>query len=551
MDIKKEKNYAITEADIAKEKIENIKEYKRAFDGIDKRMNFFNTITYLVSYKYPDYISEMFPDKNVLNTLIVVTLVYISYSSLGASEMCPRKDIEQFIRDVLPIFIKDIPKEKCTDTDKVARYILITVLQHGGELIENNTLKEEDLEFDLKSVRIINEKDNHYFLTENAYDFIFKSKEIDTKTEYSVAKFKMLAYLERDDFEEAKNASEEIILKLLNMKRNISYFIVRCKENLFNIDSNEYHKLVYDIQSIIIEENNEMKLIKKTAEEKLKKMINEAFEEGLEDEAEKHKITKKQISRNIQRIIDVQGDLLLAMNALTAEYGDLVNQKFLFSYSNRERINFKKDLLTPLYNLKHQDFIEACQTLLGVMMKPKFAKKYDNLEELYDVAYVPENTEEKSPGIDFLQLENDIRIERLKQRNERYVRITKDLLNFAHNHRRFSLKDYVESLDENTLYDFNTEVALPFAMQTLYGMGNINLEEWKMATHYAEDIPDGEYNLAWCLNRIVEDAASEDFIKIQELLVTRQDEVFKYKVKNLQGEYEEYKITNYKIIVKK
>ena len=159
--------------------------------GFEKRMRFINIVRCLLEYKYPDHIREMIPDKKILDNLIVAVLVFIKDRTLGTEQTCTVADVERFLEDISPI----LPDTCRIDPRVMARYVIVDVLQNGGVLTEFTTYFSTTGSFAPMAIRLINEEKGSYHLTDDAFDFLFRSKEIESELDYSVTRLLMFRIL--------------------------------------------------------------------------------------------------------------------------------------------------------------------------------------------------------------------------------------------------------------------------------------------------------------------------------------------------------------------
>ena len=129
-------------------------ELKELLADFEKRMKFINIVRCVLDYKYPDVIRKMFPDKLVLDNVIISVLVYIKDRTLGTEQNCTLADIENFLEDLSVV----LPNADSINTAQLARYIIVEVLQNGGILTEFLTFNSKTESFEPMSVRLLNEE---------------------------------------------------------------------------------------------------------------------------------------------------------------------------------------------------------------------------------------------------------------------------------------------------------------------------------------------------------------------------------------------------------
>ena len=78
------------------------------------------------------------------------------------------------------------------------------------------------------------------------------------------------------------------------------------------------------------------------------------------------------------------------------------------------------------------------------------------------------------------------------------------LFRFMEHKDHFKISDFIDSLRVSELKEYSTENALPNVMLSLFAMQELNIEEWKNGERFTV-IPNGEFELAWCLEEIPEE----------------------------------------------
>ena len=234
--------------------------------GFEKRMKFINIVRCLLEYRYPDSIREMIPEKKILDNIILAVLVYMKDRTLGEEKSCTIADVERFLEDLSDV----IPNGEQIDCKVLARYIIVDVLQNGGVLTEFLTYFSNSASFLPMPIRLINEEKGSYHLTDDAFDFLFRSKEIESELDYSVTRFRMKEYMKRNNYEEALDASRELVSRIRSMKITIDDFLLRCREDLSKITVDQYESVISRIRSLLEDEYKELTEIQDSAKDRMK-----------------------------------------------------------------------------------------------------------------------------------------------------------------------------------------------------------------------------------------------------------------------------------------
>ena len=482
--------------------------------GFEKRMKFINIVRCLLDYKYPDHIREMIPDKRILDNMIVAVLVFIKDRTLGTEQTCTISDVERFLED----FSVVLPANYNTNPKILARYIIVDVLQNGGVMAEFTTFYSASESFEPMSIRLINEEKGSYHLTDDAFDFLFRSKEIESELDYSVTRFRMKEYMRRDNYEDALDASRELVSRIRNMKVSMDDFLLRCREDISKITVDQYETVVGRIRSLLEDEYKELTEIQAAAKERAKN-LEEAFQNGVgTEDTQKHRSALKEIIENISLTIDEQRTLINKKASLSESYQALIRDNFVV---NRfERLNFERDILSPLRKTG-VSLGDAAKFFLFMLTKPEFDKKF-SVENFY----APQgkiNENETEEGLDITGEETDYE-KQVDIRNTRFRNISCDLFRFMKHKERFKISDFIDSLRVSELKEYSTENALPSVMLSLFALQELNIEEWKNGERFTV-IPNGEFELAWCLEEI-----PEEYLQIKQIRFIKTSSNFSFSV---------------------
>ena len=473
--------------------------------GFEKRMKFINIARYLVEYSYKDNIKAMIPDKDVLDNIIVAVLVFIKERTLGNERNCTLSDVADFLDDVSLI----LPEEFTINSSELARFIVVDVLQKGGVLTNYEVLFSDKERFELVPVRLIEEEKGTYHLTDDAFDFLFRSKEIESELDYSVTRFRMAEYMKRDNYAEALDQSRELVSRIRGMKVSMDDFMRRCRENIAKITIDQYETVISRVRSLLETEYEELRTIQENARGRAAR-LSEAQQSGVGAEnVGRHRKALNEIIRNIQLTIEEQRGLINKKMSLSDAYQSILSDSY--AMSRYERLNFDKDILAELRN-GHMPLDSAAAYLLFPLTKPELENRF-SIENFYALqTNISELNEEEAEDFDG-EIEEDDPIE---IRNTRFYNICEEFFGYLITRTEFKVSEFVASLSDEKLYEFCEENALPQVILSLYSLQKISVTEWKESSEMIVQ-PMGEFELSWCLSELPEYCREIDCFTVEKL----------------------------------
>lgn len=477
-------------------------------DGFENRMKFINIVRYLLGYKYPDSIRTMIPDRQVLDNLAVAVLLYIKERTLGDEQRCTLEQVEDFLMEFAPT----LPEDCRPDCKLLARHLIVEVLQHGGELAEYPTWNSERTAFERQSVRLIHEEKGAYHVTDDAFDFLFRTKEIESELDYSVTRFRMKEYMKRNNYSKALEQSRELVSRIRQMMTRMDDFLLRCRENLSAVTIDAYEEVVQGIRNLLTDEESELKEIQRNARER-RENLELAHQSGVsEGETRKHRAALDEIVRNISTTILEQRKLINKRFWLREQYGQILQDQYMLE--RYERMNFERDIMAPLRKLDGRLGV-AAKFLLFPLSKPELQSVF-SLENFY----APQSSLSKVDSEEGIELHDegpDPSAAVIQRRNERFRKIFLSLFSFlSHQDGPVSSRQYAESLAQVQLDEFCMDNALPNTFLELYAIGTIDISAWKASDSPIPE-PMGELEVAWCLRCLPEELLRMRMIRVTKL----------------------------------
>ena len=482
-------------------------ESKELLQDFEKRMRFVNLIKYWLQRSKPREINELLHnDDDKTDNLILMVMVFIMDSTLRYGERCTKQDITAFLRELADVYDYE-PESAKILTD----YIVTDVLQSNGKVRSFDTFYNSDEQFkDQRSLILIEQKSGSYVLTNEAYEFLFRTKEIDSELDFSVNRFKLQEFIKRGNYGKALRESRELVSRVRNLKTRMDDFMLRCRTNISEVSIDEYEEIVAQVRDSFEDENKQLSDIRTLVSAKLQAIADAQINQN--DNIGQTEQEIREILENIDTVISEQSRVFNQKFSLSELYANLLDDSF--SYLQAGRFDLEQELLLPLQKMQLQE-----SRNVGKLFAPLYRPSFPHLFGL-DFFYSRQNAIRESSRDDGIEIVREENAETAADiRNKRYVEIIKGLLSFADQNAAFRFSDYLESVPKEQLQIQLQEKSLPDVMLKLYGMGEIDIAGWRSAQHDIIE-PVGEFDLSYCLSEL-----PEGLVQMQMILIHKLDEV--------------------------
>lgn len=504
-------------------------ESKELLQDFEKRMRFVNLIKYWLQRSKPTEIRELLHnDDDKTDNLILMVMVFIMDSTLRYGERCTKQDITAFLRELADVYDYEPESAKL-----LADYIVTDVLQSGGKVRLFDTFQSGDEDFkEQSSLILLEQQSGSYVLTNEAYEFLFRTKEIDSELDFSVNRFKLQEFIKRGNYGKALRESRELVSRVRNLKTRMDDFMLRCRTNISEVSIDEYEEIVMQVRDSFEDENKQLSNIRMIIAAKFQAIADAQVNQN--DNIGQTEQEIREILENIDTVISEQSCVFNQKFSLSELYANLLDDSF--SYLQAGRFDLEQELLFPLQKMQLQD-----SKKVGRLFAPLYRPSFPHLFGL-DFFYSRQNAireTSRDDGIDIMSEDNaetaaDIR-------NRRYVEIIKGLLSFANQNTVFCFSDYLAFVSKEKLQEQLQEKSLPDVMLKLYGLGKIDVAGWRSAQHDIIE-PVGEFDLSYCLSEL-----PQELVQMQMILIYKLDDVI--TLSDDAGNC--IKINNFKIEVKR
>lgn len=480
-------------------------ESKELLQDFEKRMRFVNLIKYWLQRSKPTEIRELLHnDDDKTDNLILMVMVFIMDSTLQYGERCTKQDITAFLRELADVYDYE-PESAKMLTD----YIITDVLQSNGKVRSFDTFYNSDEQFrDQRSLILLEQQSGSYVLTNEAYEFLFRTKEIDSELDFSVNRFKLQEFIKRGNYGKALRESRELVSRVRNLKTRMDDFMLRCRTNISEVSIDEYEEIVSQIKDSFEDENKQLSDIRTLVSAKLQAIADTQI--NTDENIGQTEQEIREILENIDTVISEQSRVFNQKFSLSEIYADLLDDSF--SYLQAGRFDLEQELLLPLQKMQLQD-----SKNVGKLFAPFYRPIFPHVFGI-DFFYSRQNAIRESTRDDSIDIVSDDNAETAADiRNKRYVEIIRGLLNFADKNSIFCFSDYLAVVPKEQVQEQLREKSLPDVMLKLYGLGEIDVAGWRAEQHDII-VPVGEFDLSYCLSEL-----PKELVQMQTMLIQRLD----------------------------
>ena len=527
-------------------------------EGFEKRMQIIAIVESIVNRRNRNMeIEKLFSEKQFENLTFSV-LVYIMEKTLSEDSECNIKAIAAFISEVLPSYY-DIPTtiEKAT---QIAEYIIKNVLQNEGvpvyyPVINYTTAAWEEMRIKLIDDKVTETNDGYnitYILTDQGYDFLFRTKEVDQEISFSVEEFRLRELIKRKNYKKALQQSTNLIQMLRQKKKDIQQFMLKIKENIYEVDISRFEDLVNSTYDLLNEEYHvlgEIMDMVKLSEQRLREEYKLIGKFGEDLRRAQREIS--QIRDNLSTTLSEQRDLILSRQSLSKIYIDTIKETFAFTLE--KRFDLEEEILRKLERCIETDIPQLWQMLNSLFLPNAF--KHLNAGLIYEPqGMLKLDDGEQDSFIEQEEMAEDREKLRVEKLNGIYVDIMKNLIYYTiDNGGQIRFSDFIEHIKEETetFENYSEERIVFTTMLKLYDIGFVDIEKWKAEQEDVIMNVTEEFNLEYCLSKIQEE--DEQLYHASSILVSKEDDSV-FEIENMYKHEEmavKVKVTDFIIKVDK
>lgn len=497
-------------------------------DGFEKRMELVGIVESIINRKNRNMeLERLFSNNNDFINLVFSVLLYIMEKTLSEDSDCDSEHIRKFIETILPQFY-GLHLEK-TQISRLTNYIIKNVLQNEGVAYHFQAMDYANNSRKNIAVRLIADHVHEvnggykitYSLTDQGYDFLFRTKEVDQEIKITIEELKLKELIKRKNFKKAHDQSLNLIQMVRQKKKEIQNFMMKIKENIYDVEIDEFEKLINSTYDLLNEEYDllsEIMDMSSRSEEKIRQEYESTLK--LDESLKKAQAEIKQIKHNIKATLSEQKDLILSRQTLSKVYIDTIGDSFIYSMENRYDL---EDLILKQME-QHVQEAEKFWQLVNPLFRPNVYKNL-NIRSIYEPqGMIKLDEEEKDDFIEDEELSEDYEKEKIKRVNEIYVEILDYIFTCALKNLQgkgvCQLSDIISSLKEETeLFDRFMEERLFFTtVLKLYDLGVIDIAAWRSQGNKVVMNLSEEFNLEYCLYQLIDKRDYMDSISKFEVM---------------------------------
>lgn len=503
--------------------------------GFQERMGFVAAVDSIIGRRNRSTEIEEWFEEEEMDNLFFSLLVYIMEQTLNENDQCTMENMAVFLEEILPYYGKEFSH---AEIYRLTEYMVRDILQNKGE---EKTYRVMDYDQGMKEIRIrlIRDKITDggrivYQLTDQGYNLLFRTREVDKELDFRLEQLKLKELLKRRNYRHALRQSQELMNMLRQKEHELELFIDRIRQNIHTIDRGEHKKLLDETYHLLDEEYQGMLELKEQVERDEERIYQEQADHTMEDEAVAEALRSlAQIRQNLSTVTMQQRNLIGRRFEMNDIYEETIRDSFYTAMVRR--YDFQKEIMEPLEHVKGEQ-IESLWKLFVPLRRPRARKQL-----LLSMPYQPQGKlreeETEEAAIEEEVFEVDQRFQQQKRRDAIHVKLMDRMFSYGNDHPSYSFSEFYQYLKENAEKPevYTEEKRIFLVMLKLYDYKMIDLEEWRRRED--KEIPEanGEFDLSYCLYQM--EMEHPDFYGIRSLSFEKTGEKFQTEVEE---EVEEY-----------
>lgn len=479
-------------------------------EGFHQRMQLIGVVDSLINRrnKKPE-LENPIGDKEFEN-LIFSVLVFVMEKTLTEEEECTIKTISEFVEKILEDYYQ-YPSAKELALP-ITEYIIKTVLQFEGKNTYYPVMNYETKEWSQLRIKLLNEKVEDrpqgyvsiYSLTDQGYDFLFRTKEVDNELSFSVEEFKLRELIRRKNYTKALQQSNNLVQMVRQKKRDLEQFIQSARGNIHDLDLTKFDDLISSIYKLLEEEYKTLGEIRNMVSLSESRIREDYEKHGeLTEDLKKAQMEMKRIIQNLSTARKEQSSLI---NRREGSYKILTSTlEESFQFTTQKRYDFEQEILLPMEKIS-----EEGSKNLWMLFTPLFhvePYRYLPISLIYKAQGKlsdEESTEEEGILVD--EVKEDVEKERNERINTIYLKILTCIVEEARKREgSLDFKTLCSELQKNS-EEFNSlmeENLLFITMLKLYEMETLDIRAFRESDKSFLGNSTGEFNVDALLHQLI------------------------------------------------
>lgn len=474
--------------------------------------------------------------------LIFSVLVFIMEKTLTEEEECTLKTIAGFVEKLLEgVYAYPNAKESAMP---ITEYIIKTILQFEGKNTYYPVMNYETKEWTSLRIKLLNEKVEDrptgyvsiYSLTDQAYDFLFRTKEVDNELSFSVEEFKLRELIKRKNYKKALQQSNNLVQMVRQKKRDLEQFIQAAKGNIHDLDLTKFDELISSTYKLLQDEYKALGDIQNTVRKSEGLLRDEYNRRG--ELTEDLKKAQRELTKILQNLASARKEQAHLINQREGSYTILkTTLEESFQFIRHKRYDFEREILRPMESVREEKVKD-----LWKLFTPLFhVEPHRHLP--VSLIYKPQGklTEEDVPtdvGIPVDESTEDVEKQRQEKIHRIYLRILLVLVEEARKRQgELDLRTLCEELqkDPENFRILTQENLLFLTMLKLYEMETLDVSAWRKSGREFLGNITGEFNVDALLYEL--HATGTFYSSIDKILFTKiPGESFEVVLEEVQGD---------------
>lgn len=448
-------------------------------------------------------------DKEFEN-LIFSVLVFIMEKTLTEEEECTIKTISAFVENILDEYYHHPSANELALP--ITEYIIKTVLQFDGKNTYYPVMNYETREWVQQRIKLLNEKVEDrpqgyvsiYSLTDQGYDFLFRTKEVDNELSFSVEEFKLRELIRRKNYKKALQQSNNLVQMVRQKKRDLEQFIQSARGNIHDLDLTKFDELISSIYKLLEEEYKALGEIQNMVSISEGRIREDYEKHGeLTEDLRKAQTEMKKIIQNLSTARKEQSSLI---NSREGSYKILKSTlEESFQFTTQKRYDFEQEILQPMEKIS-----EEGAKNLWKLFTPLFhiePYRYLPISLLYKAqGKLSEEESTEAEGILVDEVKEDVEKERNEKINHVYLKILTYIVEEARERDgTIDFKTLCEELqkDHEEFKSLMQENLLFITLLKLYEMETLDVRAFRESDKSFLGNSTGEFNVDALLHQLI------------------------------------------------